>query len=195
MPNSNTLAVKFVIETVCNGTKYYSTAIRTATLTNANPTFSNFTFQDTNSVTTALTGNNQKLIIGYSNLKTTISTSNKATANKGASMVKYRTENGGLSNEVNYSSSASVEMNIASAKAGTIVVKAIDSRGNITSVTKTATTISYAEIVIQNMQIVRQNGIGTTADIIGNGTYTNVNFGAQTNSIQSIQYRVKPKNR
>lgn len=112
IPNSNSLSIKFVIQTICNGTSYYSTVTKTATLTNANPTFSNFTFQDTNSTTTALTGNNQKLIIGYSNLRTTISTSNKATANKGATMVKYRTENAGLTNEANYSSSVGVNMDI-----------------------------------------------------------------------------------
>lgn len=194
IPTANSLKVKFVLQTICNGVYYYSTIVKTATLTNANPTFSNFTYADSNTTTTALTGNNQNLILGYSNLKTTISTSNKATANKGATMIKYRTEIGGLSNEVAYSSSASVAMNINGVKASGIVVKAIDSRGNITSVSKAATIISYAEIVIQNMSIIRQNGIGTTADIKGNGTFTYVNFGKKTNAIQSIKYRLKPKN-
>jgi len=109
-------------------------------------------------------------------------------------MVKYRTEIGSLTKEGTYSSSASVEMQINKVTTGTMVVKAIDSRSNVTSITKTATMISYADVVIKNMSIVRQNGIGTTANIIGNGTYTNVNFGAVSNAITKIEYRQKTKN-
>jgi len=192
-PNSNTLSVKFVIQTVCNSTNYTHTITKTATVTSANPTFSNYTFADVNSVTTALTGNNQKIIQGYSNVKTTITTSNKATAQKSATMIKYRTEIGNLTKEATYSSSASVTMQIDKVNTGTIVVKAIDSRSNVTSVTKTATMINYADVVIKNMSIVRQNGIGTTANIIGNGTYTNVNFGASSNTITKVEYRQKTK--
>jgi len=193
-PNSNTLNVKVVLNTVCNGTSYRNTVDKVATVTNANPTFSTFTFADVNSTTTALTGNNQKFIKGYSNVKTTITTTNKATAQKSAPMVKYRTEIGSLTKEGTYSSSASVEMQINKVTTGTMVVKAIDSRSNVTSITKTATMISYADVVIKNMSIVRQNGIGTTANIIGNGTYTNVNFGAVSNAITKIEYRQKTKN-
>jgi len=193
-PNSNTLNVKVVLNTVCNGTSYRNTVDKVATVTNANPTFSTFTFADVNSTTTALTGNNQKFIKGYSNVKTTITTTNKATAQKSATMVKYRTEIGSLTKEGTYSSSASVEMQINKVTTGTMVVKAIDSRSNVTSITKTATMISYADVVIKNMSIVRQNGIGTTANIIGNGTYTNVNFGAVSNAITKIEYRQKTKN-
>ena len=193
-PNSNTLSVKFVLNTVCNGTNYWHTVIKTATVKNANPTFSNFTFADVNTVTTALTGNNQKIIKGYSNITTTITSSNKATAQKSSTMVKYRTEIGALTKEANFSSSQTVTMQVDKVIAGSIVVKAIDSRSNVTSVTKTATVIDYANVVIKNMSIVRQNGIGTTANIIGNGTYTNVNFGASNNAITKIEFRQKTKN-
>lgn len=193
-PNSNTLSVKFVLNTVCNGTNYYHTITKTATVKNANPTFSNYTYADVNSTTTALTGNNQKLIKGYSNVKTTISTTNKAVAQKSATMVKYRTEIGSLTKEGTYSSTAEVTMQVDKVTTGTIVVKAIDSRSNVTSVTKTATIVDYANVVIKNMSIVRQNGIGTTANIIGNGTYTNVNFGATSNAITKIEFRQKTKN-
>lgn len=192
-PNSNTLSVKFVLNTVCNGTNYYHTVTKTATVKNANPTFSNFTFSDVNTVTTALTGNNQKIIKGYSNVTTAITTTNKAIAQKSATMVKYRTEIGALTKEANYSSSATVTMQVDKVIAGNIVVKAIDSRSNVTSITKTATVINYANVVIKNMSIVRQNGIGTTANIIGNGTYTNVNFGASNNAITKIEFRQKTK--
>lgn len=192
-PNSNSLQVKIVVQTTCNGTSYTNSVTKTATVTSANPSFSNFTYADVNSITTALTGNNQKLIKGYSNVKTTISTTNKATAQKSATMSKYRTEIGTLTKEVNYSSSAEVTMQVDKATTGTILVKAIDSRSNVTSVTKTATIVDYLDVLVKNMSIIRQNGIGTTVNIIGNGTYTNVNFGASTNTITKIEYRQRPK--
>ena len=192
-PNSNTMAVNFVVETVCNGTSYTNKVSKKATVTSANPTFTNFTYADVNSTTTALTGNNQKLIKGYSNVKTTISTTNKATAQKSATMSKYRTEIGSLTKEATYSSSAEVTMQVDKVTAGTIVVKAIDSRSNVTSVTKTATIVDYSDVVIKNMSVIRQNGIGTTANITGNGTYTNVDFGAITNTITKVEYRQRVK--
>lgn len=127
-PNSNTLPVKIVLHTVCNEIGYTDTVLRTATVTNANPTFSNFTYADVNSTTTALTGNNQKLIKGYSTVRATVSYSNRVIAQKYASMVKYRTEIGSSSTEISYSSSSSVAMDVAAVETGTIVVKAIDSR-------------------------------------------------------------------
>lgn len=190
-PNSNTLSIKFVINTVCNGTNYYHTVTKTAKVTNANPVFSNFAYSDINTATVTLTGNNQKFIKGYSNVKIVVGTGNKATAQKSATIVKYRTEIGSLTKEVNYSSTAEVSMQIDKVVAGNILVKAIDSRSNTTNISKTATLINYADVVINNMSIVRQNGIGTTANIIGNGTYTNVNFGAYTNTITKVEYRQK----
>ena len=192
-PNSNTMPVNFVIETTCNSKTYTHKVSKTATVTSANPTFSNFTYADVNSTTVALTGSNQKLIKGYSNVKTTISTTNKATAQKSATMSKYRTEIGTLTKEVAYSSSAEVTMQVDKVVTGTILVKAIDSRSNVTSVTKTATIVDYSDVVIKNMSVTRQNGIGTTANIVGSGTYTNVNFGASTNTITKVEYRQRVK--
>ena len=57
-------------------------------ITNANPTFYNFIFEDINSTTVSLTGNNQNVIIGYSNVRATIPLEYKAIANKQATMSK-----------------------------------------------------------------------------------------------------------
>lgn len=192
-PNSNNLPIKFVLETQCNGVSYTSEVLKIATVKDANPIFSHFTYKDVNSITTMLTGNNQILIEGYSNVETNIEITDKAIAQKSATMIKYRTEIGSSTNESDYSSSDVVSMQINNIETGTIVVKAIDSRSNVTSVTKTATIIDYADVIIKNMSIIRQNGIGTTVDIIGNGNFTDVDFGNENNTVTKIEYRKKEK--
>lgn len=192
IPNSNSANFRIgVITHVSDGEEYTDRRDGVFSIVNANPIFSNFTYQDTNATTIALTGNNQNLIKGYSNVKTIISTSNKATAQKSASIVKYRTDIASKNNEVSYSSTSQVEMNISAVDSNVIYLKAIDSRGNYTTISKNANIVEYSNSVIKSMKFERQNGIGTTVDVKGNGTYSNVNFGAITNAITSIKYRIK----
>lgn len=195
IPNDNSLQVKFYIKTVISGNTYYSSLKKTMTLVNANPTFSNFTFADTNSTTTALTGNNQYCVLGYSNIQATVSTTNKATANKSATMSKYRFTIGEASTDITYSSSASVDGTINNASSGTFTLYAIDSRNNSTPVTKLATVVKeYQNIYInrQETKIARNNnGTGTSAQLTLKGTLWNNSFGSVTNSIQSITYQYK----
>lgn len=189
----NSINLQFVTATIVGGVeKYYDHTLhdRMMKLVNQKPTFTDFTFQDTDSVTIALTGNNQTLIKGKSNLKTIISTNNKMVANKEATAVKYRTNIGTKSALVNYSSTDEVYMNIEDIDSGIIYVTAIDSRGNETQVTKTATIIDHSLPIINQLKLERQNGISSTVNVIGNGTYTNVNFGAYQNTITKIEYSI-----
>lgn len=129
-PNSNTLSVIFYIKTVISGQTYYETATRTMTIVNASPTMANPTYQDSNSTTTAITGDDQKIIQKQSSLTITIPA---ATAQKYATITKYQVTINGVTREQAASGNMSwgvldVSQNIAA------TVKAIDSRGN--SVTK-----------------------------------------------------------
>lgn len=129
-PNSNTLSVIFYIKTVISGQTYYSTATKTLTIVNAAPTMSNPTYQDSNSTTTAITEDNQKIIQKQSSLTITIPA---ATAQKYATITKYQVTINGVTREQAAAGNMSwgvldVSQNIAA------TVKAIDSRGN--SVTK-----------------------------------------------------------
>lgn len=157
------------------------------------PTFSNFTYQDTNATTVALTGNNQILVNGYSNVKATISTSNKAVAKNSATMKTYKMTIGSkTTNPVNYSSSAAVDLTISGINNGTITVYATDSRGLSTSASKTATFKSYYNLQINSVTATRSdNGVGQAVTLAFNGYCWNGNFGAKTNSIQSIKYLYK----
>jgi len=159
------------------------------------PTFSNFTYADTNSTITALTGNNQILVSGYSNVTATISTANKATANNSATMSNYVLAIGGQSAQANYSSSANVTMSINNVTSGTIKITATDSRGLGTSVTKTATLKAYEKPATTQLTATRgNNGVGEEVTLAFQGTWWNENFGSVTNAIQNIRYYFKKSN-
>lgn len=166
------------------------------TVANANPTFTNFTFEDINSKTLALTGNSQYNVNGYSTIRATITTANKAIANKGASMSRYRFIIGSLPpKEVAFSDSSTVNIDIANSTSGTYNIYAIDSRNNSTLVTKLASKeIDYKAISIDNQNSVltrNNNNVGNQVTLNLCGTLWNQSFGKVTNSIKSVTYQFK----
>lgn len=125
-PNSNTLSVIFYIKTVIGGQTFYSTSFKTLTIVNASPSMENPTYQDTNSTTTAITGNNQHIIQKQSSLSINIPA---ATAQKYATITKYQVTINGITREQTAAGTMNwgvldVSQNIAA------IIKAIDSRGN-----------------------------------------------------------------
>ena len=196
IPNTNVYSNVISVDTYNGSTKIGTkTCPYNASVINANPIFNNFEFEDVNATTLALTGNSQKCINGYSNIKATISTINKAEAQKGASMSKYRFIIGNTSSEIAYKSDASASSIINNAENGTFNVYAIDSRNNSTLVTKLAETeIIYGPIYLdkQNSKIERDdNRVGDGAILTLNGTLWNDSFGDVVNSITSVTYRLK----
>ena len=197
IPNSNSLTVREVIATCYSGTTEgaWSYQDKTMALVNANPIFSNFTFEDTNSTTVALTGSNQICVNGFSNIKVSIPTQDKAEAIKSATMNKYKFSIGTVSTEIVYNDSSIVSRVINNAPNGNFNVYAIDSRNNSTLVTKVASQeIAYEPVYIdkQNSKIERDdNRVGDRAILTLNGTLWNNSFGDVTNDITSITYRLK----
>lgn len=192
--NSNTVRLGAVIETWNGNTKLGESTelINVCVISNANPIFTNFTFEDTNSTTTALTGNNQKIIQGYSNVKATIPIEFIAEAQKGATMVKYSFTCSDDQKDIIYSASESTNNTINNVKSGVFNVYAIDSRNNSTLVTKNANqTISYTPITKGTATTTRQNGVLEQTTLSLNGTVDLVNFGQVTNSIQEAKFRYK----
>lgn len=157
------------------------------------PTFTNFTFADTNTNAINLTGNNQIFIKGVSNVAVTISTANKAVGNNSASISKYRITIGNTTGEVAYSSSASVSYSFAKVTSGTISVSAIDSRGLETTVTKTTTFKDWWLPTITSVKVYRENGIGTKCLFELSGKYWNNNFGNVNNTFLTAYYRYRKK--
>lgn len=195
LPNSNTGKIRIGLYSTIGGVRKASYVDRTYTIINANPIFNDFEFEDTNTTTTALTGNNQDIIINYSNIKATINTINKAEAIKEATMTKYRLSSGEITADINYSDDSSVSVLINNANSGTINLYAIDSRNNSTMVTKLANNIiNYENIYIdkQNSSLQRNNNqVGQSAILTLNGTFWNGDFGNVFNDITSVTYRLK----
>lgn len=191
--NSNTLNVT---ETVCamNGNTELSASYKfyTMTIVNANPTFNNFEFEDINEKTIALTGNNQNIIQGYSNVKAIIPVEFIATPNKSSTMAKYSFVCSDVQRDITYSSDSSTNNTIENVKSGVFNVYAIDSRNNSTLVTKNANkTIAYNPIIKSDIIVSRQNGISQITKLSVKGTVDLVNFGNITNSIKESKFRYK----
>lgn len=158
----------------------------------ANPTFQNFDYNDVNTTTLGLTNNSKILINNYSDVRIAISTANKATANKGATMIKYSFQD---NKEELYSSTNDVTHTLNKYNYGTnITVGAIDSRNKHTYVTKSGITIvNYNQLPqISNIITQRKNGVDTETYLSLNAKLWKDNFNTnRPNGITSFKYRFK----
>lgn len=166
---------------------------------NERPTFSNYTYNDINTTTVALSGSTEQnpiIIKGYSNIQATITTDNKAVPNDYATMSKYRLLIGDKSAEVSYSEDSNVSVTVEGATSKSIQLSAIDSRSLSTVVEKTNATLKeYFKPVVSSMTLSRSDGgVGENVYISFNGTWWNDNFGVQDNGIQHVYYYYKAQN-
>lgn len=176
--SSNTVDVKFYVKTVIGDNTFYSTSQKTLSIKNPSPKLSP-TVKDTNSVTTALTGDNSKLIKYYS----TASTTTGATAVKYATIKSQKTINNGKI----IGTASGTFTNVENNKFSFIVA---DSRGNMNARTLTPTMIDYIKLTcdLQKSNLDANGNITLTVK----GNYFNGSFGATNNSLE-IQYRYKVK--
>ena len=194
IPNTNVYSNTISVDTYSGSTKVGTkTCAYTAHVVNSDPIFTDFTFADINPTTLALTGDYLFNVNGYSTINVTISTSNKAVAQNGATMSKYRLVIGNDSVDINYSASEGVTGAISNSSTGIYTVYAIDSRGNSTAVTKQADRIvDYTPLVRTTMpKSTRDSSIGEEYTLKYAGEYWNQSFGDITNSIKSATYRFK----
>ena len=194
IPSTKTLPLRFYLRTSDGlGNTYLNYVERTFEVFNANPTFTTWTYADTNAATLALTGNSQKIIKGYSNVKATITSANKMVAIKGATAIRYQLTIGAKNATVNYSPSSTVEMTINAVDNNVFNCYAIDSRGESTNVIKTLATdyINYTPISITKATATRTDDIGTETTLAYNGTFFGGSFGSVTNTIKSATYKFK----
>lgn len=158
---------------------------------NENPAFSNFDYADINSTTVALTGSNQKLISGYSNLQITVPTSSKATGRYYAGISKYVAIVGGTSKSANEVNGWTVTFDTYNkVTSNAMSVYAVDTRGLQSNVVyKAATLISYTKPVISSAtNLKRVGGVGTDVNFNFSATFWNGNFGSVSNTITKIEY-------
>ena len=189
-PTTNSMSVRLVLTTTGS---YYDYRSGTANIVDANPLFTNFTYEDTNATTIALTGSNQKIIKGYSNLRAIVSVANKATAQKLATMSLYQLVVGTKQTTATYSAVADVNLNLNAIDNNTFSVYAIDSRNNSKLVQKSPTTyIDYFKPYFATPvpTIERTDGIGTETTLTFAGLFYNANFGSVTNNVV-LTYKYK----
>lgn len=182
---SSSRDVVFIVKTVIGNNTYYSSLTKQLSIVNAKPTFSssNITYQDINSSSVAITGNNQHIVRNISQLRVTLAS---AVANKGASISRYEiTFNGSTQNKT---ASGNIDYGIVNLSSNSKVsVKVIDSRGNSTTVEKDITILDW---ILPNAIISanRKNNYEDETTITVNASCSSVN---QKNSIMSIKYRYK----
>lgn len=145
--NAKSIVVRMYLRNVIGGVDERPYRNLTVNIINGEPTFSDFEYEDTNSATVAVTGSDQILIQNKSTLQATVPLADKATANKQATMKTYGFTIGGYSASSNWSDSADVVHNVGvvSDVSGTqnLSVRALDSRGNSTVVTKSVNILPY----------------------------------------------------
>ena len=193
IPNQNQANGTVELTTYSGGTRIgTSTVDFTGYVVNSDPVFNNFDCEDTNTITKTLTGSNQKYIRKYSNLKVTITSANKMTTQNGATPKYYNIVVGNKIEKLDYSTSE-ISKTINNVDDNTVTVFAVDSRGNQKDKTKSLDIVEYSETVLQSVKIERKEGVGETVLISLSGKYANINFGAKTNTVKSIQFREKSK--
>ena len=177
IPNAKTIQCQFYAETYSGSTLVGTSATVTATFTaTGNPVINSFTLQDTNSTTTALTGDSSKMVRYVSNVKATVSSSGQNSASIS-------------SNKVNGSSTSSGVVTFNGATTNSYQLVVTDSRGYTTSQTKTMTMVDYVPLTI-NATIKRNTPTDGKVNISFSGNYFNGSFGSQSNTL-TVQYRYK----
>lgn len=181
----------YVLTTYSGSTQIGSTSFTTGTIQTtasvSKPTFTNFTYADTNTTTKNVTGSASLFVQSKSYLQVNCTA---ATAKNGASIAKYRVT---IGEKTVYSTATTISFGaIPGAGSLSLIVTAIDSRGYETSVTKAITVIDYENITIDSYQIRRENNVEDTIQLKFSGSLSSVTVsGTAKNSFVSAQYRTK----
>lgn len=193
----NSATIRYGIYSNIGGSLYASYINKTFTIVNGNPVFENFTYQDTNTAITNITGNNQVLVKGLSTLQATISTSNKMTAIKGTTEKNYIATIDTINQSQNYDDENDIVFNLGTINvSGTqkLNIRAYDNRNNSTLVSKDIRIYDYAKPVI-NFTAKRLNNFEAQTTLKINGSFSSLNIdNVEKNTIQSVQYRYKESN-
>jgi len=161
----------------------------------ASPVFTDFlsnagVIADANATTVALTANNTIMIKGKSNAQVMILVANKATSTTGASIVKYNVMCGGKTNYVLYSSTSTVYCTIGAIDSDVIYVSAVDSRGFVTTLSKTMNMKAYYTPYVITASTARDSGVGALTKLTLSAQYWSTYFGTNVNkNVVKCEYR------
>ena len=169
------------------GTASEKTATVQTTSANSAPTFTAFTFEDSNATAVGVTGNNQILIQNISTLKLTLTA---ATAKNGATISSYSVVAG--SKTASGTTTAITVGTLPDKGTVPVIVTAIDSRGYTTAVTVNITVLEYEGINITEYSMRRVNEVEDTTQVTIGGDITPVTIGGvNKNSLRYLYYRYR----
>lgn len=169
------------------GTASSKTATVQTTSANSAPTFTAFTFEDSNATAVGVTGNNQILIQNISTLKLTLTA---ATAKNGATISSYSVVAG--SKTASGTTTTITVGTIPDSGTVPVIVTAIDSRGYTTAVTVNITVLEYEGINITEYNMRRVNEVEDTTQVTIGGDITPVTIGGvNKNSLRYLYYRYR----
>ncbi len=182
IPNSNSGQGTITCETYNGNTLIGTKNCKfNAFVINSNPTIT-ATITDDNTVTTALTGDANKLVKYFSNAKVVMT----ATAKNSATIASQK-----VTCEDGKSSTLATAI-LNSVESGKFNLSCVDSRGNIGSNSIAKTLIEYMKLAITNLIIERENSTSNTIKINLKGNYFNASFGSVTNTlVLKWRYRIK----
>ena len=191
---SNSLPIKVGVATLVGGIeKYYSQIVGTYYVVDSNPIFSNFTYKDVDTnIVNNLTGNDQTIIKGYSDVQALIANVNKAVGVNHATISRYRLSIGEGVNEADYSETEDVSITIENATSNIFTVYAIDSRENSTPKQITALNfIDYQPITVKTISAIRTGSVQAETTLKLTGSIWDGSFGKKNNAITNCYYKYK----
>lgn len=164
---------------------------------NSNPIFSDFDYADENTSIQKILGDTHSMLQYYSNMVIRIPLSKKATAQNGASIVKYIVKVDDSQNatyELNYKTDSEVVLELGkyySSGTKKINICALDSRGNTSNViVKSFNVISYHPPFIEDMNLNRLNGYEAEVVLDFYGGISKVIIGnVEKNTSRKVLYR------
>lgn len=192
VPNANSTSLTFTIFTYSSGTQIGSSVkTATASVINSNPTFSNFDYLDSENNVVNITGNNQIIVKNKSILRFVIDNQNKMISKNYATPKNYVATCDDKTIAVNYTETTiTADLGrITSAGVKRLSIKAVDSRGNSTTVYKDINIVEY-DSPISNIELTRLNNFENQTTIKINGSFNLLTlFGVSKNIVDSIKYR------
>ncbi len=179
--NSGTGTLRLITYAADDSVVGYTELTFTARVANSNPTFTNFTYLDTDSATVSLTGNSSQIVQTKSNIRVTV---NGAAAKNYAAISTYKAQYGSktITSSSNVISFGTVLNN------DNLTITVIDSRGNSSQQSVYLTTIPYAVPAISSATLNRVNNIEAGTVLVCAGTFASIMV---TKGQYSLKYRYK----
>lgn len=172
IPNSNSMTVRFYVQTVIGGNTYTSILARTLSIINANPTFTYTKAEQNNKVITYLGSSATSVIQNASTIRFTAT----PTAYKSATINRFEVING--TNTLTAQSPYQIDIPIT---ASTTTLRIVDSRGNVATETFEPTFIEYQNVKPNSFSFKRPTPTSADVELSLDSVYYQQTFGNTAN--------------